>query len=80
MVTTRQRMPAANSTFAIAGRTCFYDSFVGKQTLVFQISICGETPSHRKSAKRYTFFINKNADHYNLHFLFFFPLEESPPG
>ena len=43
----------ADSTFAIAWRTCFYNSFVGKQTLVFQISICGEKPRHPKSAKRW---------------------------
>jgi hypothetical protein len=40
-----ERKAAHNSTFAIAGPTCFYDSFVGKQTLVFQISIYSEKPA-----------------------------------
>lgn len=43
---------AANSTFAIGGVKCFYDTFVVKESSVFRINICAEKPAHRKSAKR----------------------------
>lgn len=34
------------------GFTASYDSFVGKQTLVLRINICGENPPLRQAAKR----------------------------
>ena len=45
--------PAGNSTFAIGGVTCFYDTFVVKGSAVLRMNICAEKPAHRKSAKRY---------------------------
>ena len=30
-----------------------YDNFVGKQTVVLRINICGENPPLRQAAKRY---------------------------
>ncbi len=41
-----------NSTFAIGGVTCFYDTFVVKGSSVLRMNICAEKPAHRKSAKR----------------------------
>jgi hypothetical protein len=41
-----------NSTFAIGGVTCFYDTFVVKESSVLRINICAEKPAHRKSANR----------------------------
>jgi hypothetical protein len=34
------------------GFSASYDSFVGKQTLVLRINICGESPPLRQAAKR----------------------------
>ena len=42
----------ANSTFAIGGVTCFYDTFVVKESAVLRMNICAEKPAHRKSANR----------------------------
>jgi len=36
------------------GFSASYDSFVGKQTLVLRINICGENPPLRQAAKRQT--------------------------
>jgi len=44
---------AGNSTFAIGGVSCFYDTFVVKESAVLRMNICAEKPAHRKSAKRY---------------------------
>ncbi len=46
-------MPAAKSRFAIGVVTCFYDTFVGKESAVLRMNICAEKPAHRKSAKRW---------------------------
>jgi hypothetical protein len=35
------------------GFSASYDSFVGKQTVVLRINICGENPPLRQAAKRY---------------------------
>jgi hypothetical protein len=35
------------------GFSASYDSFVGKQTLVLRINICGENPPLRQAAKRW---------------------------
>jgi hypothetical protein len=43
---------AANSALAIGGVSSPLDSFVVKQTLVFQIKFCGKSPAHHQSAKR----------------------------
>jgi hypothetical protein len=48
-----QRLPAANSTFAIGGVSCSADSFEVAESFVLRINICGKNPAHRKSAKRY---------------------------
>ena len=47
-----ENKPSANSTFAIGGVTCFYDTFVVKESAVLQMNICAENPAHRKSANR----------------------------
>lgn len=49
-----ERRAADNSTFAIGGVSCFADSFVVNQTLVFQIKFCGKSPALRVAAKRYS--------------------------
>lgn len=42
-----------NSTYPKGGVSCSKDSFVGNQTLVFQIKFCGKSPALRVAAKRY---------------------------
>jgi hypothetical protein len=54
------RKTAYNSTFAIGGVKCFYDTFVVNGSAVLRMNICAENPAHRKSAKRYLLF-QKNA-------------------
>ncbi len=49
----KSRKAADNSTFAIGGVTCFYDTFVVKEIVVLRMNICAEKPAHRKSAKRW---------------------------
>ena len=44
---------AYNSTYPKGGVSCSKDSFVGNQTLVFQIKFCGKSPALRVAAKRY---------------------------
>jgi hypothetical protein len=51
-LTTDDRTPAGNSTFAIGGVSCSADSFVVAESSVFRINICAEKPAHRKSANR----------------------------
>jgi hypothetical protein len=46
------RRPACNSTYPKGGVSCSNDSFVVKQTLVFQIKFCGKSPALRVAAKR----------------------------
>ena len=45
--------PAHNRTYPKGGVSCFKDSFVVRQTLVFQIKFCGKSPALRVAAKRY---------------------------
>ncbi len=47
------RTPACNTGLAKVAVTCFYDSFVGKQTLVHLINICGENRHLRQARNRY---------------------------
>ena len=47
------KMPTANSTFAIGGISSFADSLVVAESFVLRINISGKKPAHRKSAKRY---------------------------
>jgi hypothetical protein len=54
MTTWADRRTADNSTFAIGGVSCSADSFVVTESSVLRINICGESPAHRKSAKRYS--------------------------
>jgi hypothetical protein len=42
-----------NSTYPKGGVSCSKDSFVGNQTLVFQIKFCGKSPALRVAANRY---------------------------
>ena len=44
--------PAANSTFAIGGVSCFADSFVIAESSVLRMKIYAEKPAHRKSGER----------------------------
>ena len=48
-----ENKPSANSTFAIGGVTCFYDTFVVNQTLVLRINIYGENRHLRQARNRY---------------------------
>ena len=48
-----RRRAAHNSTYPKGGVSCSKDSFVGNQTLVFQIKFCGESPALRVAAKRW---------------------------
>jgi hypothetical protein len=52
-LTTEKESRPHNSTFAIGGLPCFYDTFVVEGNAVLRINICAEKPAHRKSAKRY---------------------------
>ncbi len=47
------RKTAGNSTYPKGGVSCSKDSFVGNQTLFFQIKFCGKSPALRVAAKRY---------------------------
>jgi len=44
--------PACNTGLAKVAVTCFYDSFVGKQTLVHLINICGDSRHLRQARNR----------------------------
>ena len=46
------RSTATNSAYPKGGVSCSKDSFVGNQTLVFQIKFCGKSPALRVAAKR----------------------------
>jgi hypothetical protein len=48
-----KKRAATNSTYPKGGVSCSKDSFVVKQTLVFQIKFCGKSPALRVAAKRY---------------------------
>ena len=48
----KSNLPTANSTLAIGGVSCFKDSFVGNQTIVFQIKFCGINRHLLIAAKR----------------------------
>jgi hypothetical protein len=48
-----RRKPTHNSTYPKGGVSCFKDSFLDNQTLVFQITFCGKSPALRVAAKRY---------------------------
>jgi hypothetical protein len=47
------RNTSHNSTHPKGGVSCSKDSFVIKQTLVFQIKFCGKSPALRVAANRY---------------------------
>jgi hypothetical protein len=47
-----KRKQAYNSTYPKGGVSSSIDSFVVKQTLVFQIKFCGKSPALRVAAKR----------------------------
>ena len=49
--TERQQLTAV---WRNGGFSASYDSFVGKQTVVLRINICGENPPLRQAAKRQT--------------------------
>jgi hypothetical protein len=51
-ITLTEKARTANSTFAIGGVSCSKDSFVGNQTLVFQIEFCGKSPALGVAANR----------------------------
>ena len=45
--------PAANMAFAIAGVSCFADTFVQGVSSILRIKFSAKTPRHRKPPKRY---------------------------
>ncbi len=47
------RTTGYNSTYPKGGVSCSKDSFVGNQTLVFQIMFCGKSPALRLATKLY---------------------------
>ena len=47
-----KNMAAANSGFALWGRTFFVETFVVKQTFVLRMNISAKNPPQRKAAKR----------------------------
>jgi|LSQX01.1.fsa_nt_gb hypothetical protein len=47
------RTPGHNTGLAKVAVQCFYDSFVGKQTVVHLINICGENRHLRQARNRY---------------------------
>ena len=49
----RKEQRRHNSTYPKGGVSCSKDSFVGNQTLVFQIKFCGKSPALRVAANRY---------------------------
>ena len=54
----------ANSRFAKAGVSCFYDSEVLNSSFVHLMKFSAENPRLRKAAKRYVPFLNDNANRY----------------
>lgn len=52
-LTTAKEARTHNSTYPKGGVSCFKDSLVVNQTLVFQIKFCGKSPALRVAAKRY---------------------------
>jgi len=55
---TAEKQRRHNSTYPKGGVSCSKDSFVGNQTLVFQIKFCGKSPALRVAAKRYVLWCN----------------------
>jgi len=51
-IDTDKEARTANSTYPKGGVSCSKDSFVGNQTLVFQIKFCGKSPALRVAANR----------------------------
>lgn len=50
---TKNKTTAHNKVLPKAGVTCFYDTFVLNQTLVFQVNSSAEIPRLRKATNRY---------------------------
>ncbi len=50
---TKDRRATTNSTYPKGGVSCSKDSFVVKETIVFQIKFCGKYPALRVAAERY---------------------------
>lgn len=50
---TEKRSPAANSRFAKAGVSCFYDSEVQNSSFVHLMKFSAENPRLHKAVKRY---------------------------
>lgn len=53
MTTNKQKQQTANSTYPKGGVSCFKDSLVLIQTLVYQIKFCGKSPALRVAANRW---------------------------
>jgi hypothetical protein len=49
----RQERQPITAVWRNGGCSASYDSFVGKQTLVLRMNICGENPPLRQARKRY---------------------------
>ncbi len=50
--TTGKKGERITAVWRNGGFSASYDSFVGKQTVVLRINICGENPPLRQAAKR----------------------------
>jgi len=48
----REERQPITAVWRNGGLSASYDSFVGKQTVVLRINICGENPPLRQAAKR----------------------------
>ena len=58
----RNRITAANSTFAIGGVSYSADSFVVVESFLLRIIIGGKNPAHCKSANRYQQDVKNDSD------------------
>jgi hypothetical protein len=52
-MTTKDKTPTANSSFALWGLTCFVETFVQGSTFVLCMNSSAKNPPQRKAANRY---------------------------
>ena len=74
-----EKITAANSRFAKAGVSCFYDSEVLNSSFVHLMKFSAENPRLRQAAKRYMLCLDKNnAEKPTQKFILFFALPFLP--
>ena len=59
---TRKEHQHLTAVWRNGGFSASYDSFVGQQTVVLRINICGKNPPLRQAAKRYATFYENRAN------------------